>query len=209
MTPQHNAIKYGTDVLRGIGNAVGLGDLEEGTGRLGETLQPVLNVWDLPEWSFLRHERLGAQMGQTGAVVGEFSMFALNNSTGSGYLVIVETVRDMNTGARRLLQMASAADVASASLGASANGILRDRRPSVTNNPTIASTQQGSHTALIGQSIDQLEAITSLVDFVALPVILAPGDSLVVAGAAVNTSLSGGFWWRERPLLPQERTRTS
>lgn len=68
-----------------------LGDTREGgVERFSESLQPVMNIWDLPEWAILRREQLIYLHGFAPAVVGELSCVTFSNPDPNMILVITD-----------------------------------------------------------------------------------------------------------------------
>lgn len=206
MTAVHNAIKYGTDLLRGFSRAVGLGEDEEGVVRLGETLTPTFDLWGGEEFAFLRRERLCGKYALQAAVAAEYSMIALVNRTGSNRLVVVDRVGVRTTAVViASLRMASQAEVDATLLDVAQFGIVRDRRwTPLTTSPTgLAMGTDAVQLGLIMEDV-YLPAAGSTVFQVALPVILSPGHAVVVAGSVLNQALVVHYAWREHQLLPGE-----
>lgn len=206
MTPVHNAIKYGTDLLRGFSRALGLAEDEEGVVRLGETLTPTFDLWGGEEFAFLRRERLCGKYLIQAAVAAEFSMIALVNRTGSNRLVIIDRI-GVRTSAVVIasLRMATQAEVDATLLDVTQFGIVRDRRwAPITTSPT--GFAMGTDAVQLGLIVEDvyLAAAGSAVFQVAVPIILPPGHAAVVAGSVLNQALVCHFAWREHQLLPGE-----
>jgi len=205
MSNLHNELKYIGNETSGIAIALGAGETDEGVSRLGETLTPVIDIRQYPEYAFLRGERLCAQLRQQGGVAAEFSSVALVVPAASSFIAIVETVSiDQGVaGALVLLQIASDAQVL-ATLATTGKGSTRDRRwPTFNGRADILS---GSDPALsIGISIEERrKAAAETIDFVHLPIVLTPGTAVVAVHGTLNTAINVNLKWRERQLISRE-----
>jgi len=195
----HNALKYSTELVRGIARASGLGEGEEGVGRLGETLDPTIDPWSQPEWAFLRDERLGAGKLSAGPVASEFSIVALGNASGSNSIVVVEALSAASSAAMNGQLEVVADSVVAGTLSAAAFFVSgRDRRFGSTQGRTFGKIGTDVGSTFGVQLEQQVLGFTSFADFKSLPVILKPGDDLIVIGQTVNLSLTVNFRWRER-----------
>lgn len=207
MPPIHNAIKYGTDLLRGYSRAVGLGEDEEGTIRLGETLTPVMNLWSLPEWSFLRGEAILGDTIQVAAGAATFnSGAAVVNPAGSGLIVIVDAItfivavvtNDMN------LQLATEAQIDAAFVNDVTFERMDTRSAHVSGRSFISHGNINS--TAVGVNVETARAVpTSLYGrFAFLPVILAPGTGCVALQIDDAAAVRVSFRVRERRAVPGE-----
>lgn len=203
----HNAIKYGTDLLRSYSRAIGLAEDEEGAVRLGETITPVINVWDRAEWAFLRGETLWAVMLTVTGVAAEQAMAGIVNPTGSRLIVVVEAagVRLSVAGAAFCnILTQTTIETKQDTTGA---GQVRDRR--ISTSTRIRTTLGSAAGALVSSSAsmedirhnDGSEAHTNLI---CLPVVLQPGFGFIVEANTNATSLGVNYRGRVRPALPGE-----
>lgn len=87
----HNELSRGL-LSKALKNAVSATKSEGGLERFGETLTPVIDLWLMPEWAFLRAEKLWAAGVTQPAVAAEFSGAAVVNPVNSGLIVVVENV---------------------------------------------------------------------------------------------------------------------
>lgn len=176
-----------------------------GLERYGETLTPTLDLWDLPEWAYLRREVLFGWEGSPAAVAGEFSGAALVNPAGSGTIVVVERIH-AHAGATFATYLSYVTEaVVTATFAAGALPVLRDSRN--LNVPGRARFFTGSDPGFLATR--QLEnifvAANTLTPFsTGLPFVLTPGYGLVVQAGAVNNAFAVSFGYRERTAFPGE-----
>lgn len=207
MTQVHNQLTRGpwTVALKG---ALGLSKSEGGVERFGETMQPVVDLWSLPEWSFLRDEWLWAGNQTAAAVAAEGSIVALVNPADSGCIVVVEKVSAAG-GAAMSVQLGLELDtVLAATLAAQGTVRARDNRWVLRQNQIAPSAyafvppiiRQGSDPALpLNTALDVVVvATTSIASFNSPPYVLRPGTGLWVQGQTVNTSVTAQFSGRAR-----------
>lgn len=200
----HNQLTDSAELLNGIGRAAGLSE-GDGVIRLGETLDPTIDPWSQPEWAYLRNERLGGGRGFSAAVAAEFSIIALGNAIGSGNIVVVEAVSAQGGAGNPVLQLEVVADsIIAGTLSAAAFFIsARDRRFGATTGRTFLKT--GTDVAsTFGVQIEHQTSATAFTPFTNLPVILKPGDDLIVIEQTVNLALDVNFKWRERKAFKNE-----
>jgi hypothetical protein len=195
----HNELRRGP-LGRAWKNALGISaQAEGGLERYGETLTPIADLWGRPEWAFLRSEQLAAGNATANAIAGELAYAALLNPAGSGALVTVESVRVFSGAAMIvLLHILTDAEIIAAGLVAQTTG-SRDTRWGLAGIRRMA---VGTHSATLGQLVDQVSAIgTDFRAFANLPIILSPGFNLVAIGQTVNTAMTTVWGWRDRPSV--------
>lgn len=203
----HNALTRGPlggALTRALGDTRGSSGLE----RYGETLTPVMNLWDLPEWAYLRREYLCARLDQPAAVAGEYSGCAIVNPAGSNCLAVVEAVA-VQYSALALFRLARATEdeVRATYLASVGRGYARDSRvynPGIV--PGVMELLDGSDAGTIGYYFAvQVNTAGLVVTFATgLPFILAPGQGLVCYTTTANISPLIQFMWRERGAFPGE-----
>lgn len=205
MSTIHNQLAYAAELQLGIALAAGLGREEDGVSRLGETLGPTIDPWSQPEWAFLRGERLGAGRSFAAAVAAEFGIIAIGNALGSNSVVVVEAI-SVNMNAGTIVQLEVAADTAvAATLSAAAFMIsARDRRFGSTTGRVFVKTGTDAGSTFGAQIEHQTNAVNQFADFKNLPIILKPGDDVLVIGQTVNLAMDVNFKWRERKAFPGE-----
>lgn len=200
----HNALHQGVlsvGLTRAIGDDRGAAGIE----RYGETLTPTIDLWQQPEWAYLRVERLCSIWRSQGAVVAEVSYLALVNPAGSQLVAVLERCSIQTAAAGQgFLQMNTEA-AALATLAGPASGNVRDRR----NQPqgqTICYTLAGSDASTgIGVALEvRRVAVAQNIDFQHLPIVITPGFAVMFCFATVNTGIDGNFMWRERRAFPGE-----
>jgi len=200
---QHNELRRGP-WSNAVSNA--LGDTKGGgLERYGETMQPVLDLWRLPEWAFLRRERLCAIVRTEGAVAGEFSGAGIVNPAGSGAIVVLEGASADAAGVL-IFQMQTLAEFQAATLATVTKGNVRDRRWVDLAATTIANVVGGSDAAAgLGLTIEQRRSSGNMtLSFESLPIVLPPGFGVVLMCLTVLTAATFNFSWRERNALPGE-----
>lgn len=204
----HNALRYSTDLIRGVRRAFGLGGDDDGLERLGETLQLVANPYDQPEWAFHRQEMLYGFGQASGAAAGTQSFSMLRNTVGSNVVLVVEEIWcSEHNGTAQTLLIAPSTQLA----GAGARGWARDTRA----NPGlgVGTGAISTATVLVGTDITGMGTVANRM-FVRLPAndmkqlrvpfIIAPGEAVVVFNAAANISINVSWQWRERRAYPGE-----
>lgn len=200
----HNAIKYGTALAGAIGRLVGLGDDEEGTVRLGETLTPIIDPWRFPEADFLRRERLGAAQETRNPDAANFSFVGLLNPATSRMIVVVRQVIIPNANAAIANFFIARSRQTVTVLANLALGRPRDTRYLIPGG-TVTQSGDGVEAArtadadMIFVRIMIGDTHTLKVDFV-----LHPGASLIVQPDAINTSVRASFVYHERQAFPGE-----
>jgi len=202
----HNELKRGP-IAEGLKKAIGQHKQGEGgLERWSETLQGIVNPWGLPEWAFLRSERLSAMTAQQPAVAAEFGITGIGNPLNSNAIVVVEAV-SATAGALISLRLELVAHTVIAATVVTAAGVgsLRDRRflgPGRTH--FVTGTDAAVPPIGVAVEIRAPAAANAWVDFNCLPIVLKPGDDLVVVGQTLNTSVAMNFAWRERAAFPGE-----
>jgi len=204
----HNALKR-SPIADGIKKAIGQHKQGEGgLERWSETLQPIVNAWGMPEWAALRGEQLCAVRSLQAAVAAEYSGIALMNPLGSNTIVVVEAVNfAMGATAQALLEVVVDTVIAATYTVVTNPGCARDRRFKGVSGLSRATFRQGTDlTQTFGAQLERenFTAANPLIPFIALPVILRPGDDLVVIGQSVNLTLDVNWVWRERQAFPGE-----
>lgn len=214
MASVHNELQRGTlsaAVTRALGSMRGGGGLE----RFGETLQPVMDIWSLPEWAYLRTETLGAGT-RVAAVGANNGAIALGNPLTSRSLVVIEAVRVLPVTAGFDTFDVYLATDSTVALTASQATQRRDERPAddaggVTarncravirySDGTIAAIPPDWGTAfergVFSSTLEGRELLTP-------PVILPPGRMLVIYDVDTASSFSATFRFRERAYVQDE-----
>lgn len=208
MSTVHNALRGVSSLLTAIRAAVG-GDAEVQVERLSETIYPQLDPWGMPEWAFLRREILAARRVNAAALAGEFSFAAFVNPAGSGALCVVEELTAA-AAAAFVFEVDAATEAAVTATGTlNAAGLARDRRAN--RGATFATTLQtytGTDAAsFIGQAYERIASSGANLTaraVCAVPLILPPGDGVVVIGQTVNTAITVCAKWRERRAFTGE-----
>ena len=205
MASLHNALTRGpwTTAVKAI---LGFTKSDGGIERFGETLMPVLDLWERPEFAFLRQEKLCVQQATVGAVVGELGAYALVNSAGSNSIVVVEAAGFQSAVIASFGRLSRVTETAArATLGTSVgHGTGRDSRDLTL--PGMAEGISGTDPAGIGALMElhgQDVANTGFF-FQTPPYIIAPGQALVIQDGTANEAFTGFFKWYERAAFRGE-----
>jgi hypothetical protein len=204
----HNELRRGV-LSDAMGRAVG-DSRGGGIERYGETLTPVLDLWGLAEFFYLRAERLVCASRAGPAVAAENAAVALVNPAGSGALLVVEAIT-LDAGALAASTVLSVvinteANIL-ATLGTPAFGISRDVR-FVGQGLTIGYTVAGTDPAFPGSSLESVRVPAGNMPKAetSVPMVLPAGFGVVAVLGTQNQSDIVNFKWRERraykPELP-------
>lgn len=205
MGQQHNELRRGGGVI-GYAMSQAVGDSRGGgIERYGETLTPTLDLWSLPEWAYLRAEKLACFPVTQAAVAGEFSAAGLLNPAGSGQLAVVEKFMCDQSGTL-IFQLQSCTQAQVATLATVVKGNGRDRRWQGGGALTACDVISGSDpTTTLGFNLDQVRAPgNTTIGFNTLPVVVPPGFALVAVALTNNTGVTFIMSWRERAAFPSE-----
>lgn len=201
----HNEIRKGT-LSEAVQRALGVTRSEGGVERFGETIQPIMHPWGLPEWAYLRKEKLCAISRVAAPVAGEFGYSAIINPANSELIAVIETV-GVQPGAVALnvtLQMQTEAAILS-TLTVASKGNVRDRRwPQPFSLCDVASGTDVSSGIGVTLEIGQVPVIQTWLFAAALPIVLTPGWGVLAGAQTVNVQIVVNFGWRERQAYPGE-----
>ena len=200
----HNGLERAGHLTQALKDALNAADSEGGLERFGETMTPTINLWDLPEWAFLRGERLCADTRLVAAIAAEVGVSALINPAGSQVLAIVEAAAiDIAVVMTGSIGFANEGTIV-ATLGPPSAGDVRDLRWIPTNS-TRCGIAVGTDPAQVGSLIEQRRSSgAGVIDFQCFPFVLAPGFGLIVQGQTVNQAFNVNYKWRERPVFSGE-----
>jgi len=203
----HNGLHHFTKEQAGYRAAVGEQDAAfTGIERAGETLTPILNIWERPEWAFPRGERLWAVSPSQSAVAAEFAQVGIINPTGSGHICVVDWAFGFNTAATAIrIEYRLGAQV---TVDASAQPMPRDPRAGLIATgvgPLISFANSAA--ARIGSLLFQALSTTTGVwgpGCPPPPVVLTPGFFLALGPDTVNLGIAATLSGYVRPALPGE-----
>lgn len=207
MAPIHNLLHRGNwnDAIK---RALGVTKSEGGLERFGETLDPIINLWGMPEWAWLRDETLWAHANTQVAVAAEFGFVAVSIPVGSGWLLTIDGVSARAAGTVQL--GLNARSVIAATGTQNTNAVNRDARYSssligqkITPVETWSGTDPGGVTGQVSEMVQP--TATDFRTFGSPPWIVKPGSALVVQETSVgNIAVSVCLWGRVRKALPGE-----
>lgn len=179
-----------------------LGEMSQGFSGLergSESLQPIMDLWALPEWAIFRGEilfsRCGAQIGAPGA--GVFASHELVNPAGSNVLVVV----------LELVNLGASIDVSvdsGTALGAlqTLRGVANDARfPQL--GEVSQSTWVRGNTLVAPVALSQDLLGTNFKS--SRPYIIQPGKKLICITNAANQASQVSILWYERRLVNNEQ----
>lgn len=202
--PMFNAIgqpRWNSPLVRFFGMKVG----QAPAPTLAPEIAPSFDVnqRDDPSLAFLRGEKLASYGTTIAAAVGFYSTAALRNPAGSGAMIEVELIQAYSLNSAVTLSLSTISDLTSAGYCTVRDGRWGTLTTILTSGRyTFRNDSAGP---LSGQRIMQVPA--GVVGLLPIPVILAPGNALIIETAAVNQGLTFAFHFRER-TLPNEETQT-
>lgn len=194
----HNELHRTTDLQSAYRAALGEDNAEfSGIERAGETLTPIIDLWSLPEWSYLRREYRFWMQQTAAAVAAERSILCLRNPVDSGVIAVVTKARALaDCTVRFSTNQAQVAD-------ATNNGFSRDGRHAVSGagndlRSRVQFITMTETTANSGTTVWEMTLANDSQRILELDFVLPPGRDLRLVGILDLTALGGGFWWRER-----------
>ncbi len=179
----------------------GLDEDSGGIERLSETLQPVMDVWRLPEAGRLRREALCAGNVAVGAVAAERGRVQLRNPANSGLLVVVRQVYHSGTSSAVYLSLIqTVTDLTTVS-----QATFQDARwyqPNLSSWPYAVLSSGTTNEAV--SNIDSALLMRTARDIFEVQYIIQPGWSFRAKASATNEAILLGLRWTERRALPGE-----
>lgn len=168
------------------------------SSEIASEIVPVTVIpFDLEDYFLLGDKLLGGRADQV-AVATEFSQISLNNKAGSGHLVIFEGFYQRNLAVLTDLSVIRGVVFS----GVDIFQFARDGRINIGSADLGASfVRRGS--SVFHQGVKHIEFESSPSDvFIKVPIILAPGDSILMETDLVNQAIQVTFFWRETLLEP-------
>lgn len=204
----HNELTSG-ELAAAIRNALGVTAPDSGLDRFGETLTPIINLWQQPEWALLRSELLGAGFRIGSQAAGTSSQVCLINPAGSERLVVVEQIIVSTSGVTPI-EILTGVETDFATL---ATGPLqtfsRDLRIGAAAGSARAPRaymRSGDVAGRLGNALVRLDS-QSIGDRKAqVPFVLPPGTGVNAAAVTVNIPLPVAYVFRERSVRKGELT---
>lgn len=204
----HNELRR-TPLSRALKNLLGDSKGEGGIERYGETLQPVVDLWSMTEWLFLRQEALLGDSRQVAAgAATTLATYALVNPAGSGMLVKLRSVF-VTAPALANIMLRLGTEAQAAALTLIGGGSFKDTRWSVLSPTGVgrALIRTGTPAGTLGVPIHncQVTANTPLeIPTARLGVILSPGFAAFVQNGDDAATLDSAWEWTERQAQKSE-----
>lgn len=201
---EHNALKYATDLIRGIKRILGLDDHEDGTTRVSETLYPMVDVFRRPDHAYPRAERRWGGDFSQGAVLAELANVGISNPTGSNVLIVVEDFLVDAGGAAQSVQTRIGANITFDGTG---TPNPRDSRIPIVGGVTAVRTQSFVHSdaAAIGFLLGQYRfPASNATAVIPINVVLHPGFFFAIENTTQNLALNATINGYERVAYPGE-----
>jgi hypothetical protein len=177
-------------------NAVGDPKGDGGLERFGETLQPTIDLWQRPEWAFLREEHAFMSFNSQAAVAAEFSIVAWTIPAAARTIAVIEAV-NCRCAVACVLGLA-ARSVVAATLTLQTFVLSRDTREvkdpagtPVKALPIELFSGSDPSATLGGNMEETFATATHYENFITLPYILKPGSGIYVVAQTVNTIING------------------
>jgi hypothetical protein len=180
-----------------------------GIERAGETLTPVMDLWSLPEWSFLRTEVLFSSfLAQTKVAAEKGSVAVVNPSTSRSLAIVERITRRTADAAGTFNVFITTEALIQAQADATAAVNTRDQRNGVAQGVArLLIVRGGSAAGLIVNNLENFTstgAMTETGPLACLPVVLEPGKGLVVEHGTINLDIAACFAGRVRTCLHGE-----
>lgn len=202
MSQLHNVISKspGIETGQALRAASGLGDEEDGLLRLGETLEPSIDILARPEFDiFRRCYRSAGNLSLAAGGAGTFAKGAVFNPAKSGFLVYVVRMQ-VGSGTTQKLNRRTMVSTT----GWAAQGGLTDMdRRSVRASSVAQMFTLTDNTAPGFQLDGELRLANDSYDFVD-PIILDPGTGVMAITNVAATNLEVSFIIWERPIAARE-----
>lgn len=207
---QHNQLREATALIASLGRAMGERDGDwSGIERAGETLQPIIDLWSLPEWAALRGETLWSVLFSQGKVAAEKGLVAVVNSSTSGCIAVVDGLYVRTTDAAGAFNWFIATEAAVLAQEDAGGGInVRDRRMATLAGGWLIGQLRVSRGGSAGIAANILGnyATSTIYPLVVplAPVVLRPGEAFCVEHGTVNLDILAGFSGRLRRAVAGE-----
>lgn len=159
-----------------------------------------VNQHDDPQLYYLRGEKIAGYGNVLTSAAGFYSTAAIRNPTGSGVLVLIESINCFSQGGSINLSLSSISDLTSAGYCTPLDG--RWGALGVVFTSARYTYRNDSAGPLTGQRITQLR--NNVQHHLQLPIILTPGIALVIETTVVNADLTWGVVFRERQVPSEE-----
>lgn len=153
---------------------------------------------DRPEWKLAGGELPYGGFVEQVAVAGQNGWVALVNPTGTGLIAVVESARNRSPGPADIQRFNGTA-IAGFVVGFQDPALSRDYRTRFFGTEQVSACRldRGSNAvAIVAQQHDRLETGNTY----DAPIIVAPGQAVILQATTVNSAARAAFAWREVPL---------
>jgi len=197
----HNQLQQAGQLLGGIKAALGATDSEGGIERYGETLQPIVNIWDRPEWALLRGEILFSRQVTSPALAARNSVVELVNPSTSRKIAVVRLIQ--------LVQATGSVDFALDTGGSIAanpvtnRGVAMDMRFRQLGETSQCTIVTGDTAAGVTVN-NQWRLREARIDSIPLGWVIRPGTKLFMATFGQLESMQLNLHFSERVPFPGE-----
>lgn len=200
MANQPNEITRAVQLRKAAKLAFGVDDQEEGLSRITESLGVQADLWSLPEWAALRHERIYSIWNSTGtAPVGRFPYVQMLNLPGSTNIVVVEALMQSDAGGGPAISTL----LDNTSTVILANPVIDFARP-LDLRDAASSTQIVHGDGAASLTVPGSVLLKNPGVIYPVPYVLVPGSSLFLAGDVANQGFRFMIVFRERKAFPGE-----
>jgi len=148
---------------------------------------------DRVEWGWLKGERICGRDATQSAVAGQFSSIQLTNPVGSLVIITIERIQNY-TAAVNAISRAQLLDGGLVGWSAITSAVMDTRWAAESTSLQVSRTANvaGPSTfAAFARLNGNNDALTQ-------PIVISPGNSIMIVGTAVNTAIGVGIFWRER-----------
>lgn len=197
----HNELRYAVELQRAYRIAFGEAG-SWGLERGGETLQPHVDLWSLPEWARLRHEELASRtVLRAAGAAGTLAVVLIRVPT--DLLVVVEAIHVVGAVAGDVITIGLMSNAAAQTV---TDGATRDSRWN--RSSFLSQVRLESGVPVGGLTPNQLEQLvldsTVQADSRVVPIIVRGGHQLVVEQSNDAAAMRVTFKWRSRRAYPGE-----
>jgi len=205
----HNLISRG-ELNAALKRALGVTKDPGGLERFSETLTPIIHLWGLPEWAYLRQEVLVADSRQVAAGAATTrASYGIINPDNSGMIVVIEALAySVAVAAAVQVGLTTAAGAIAGLATLVGGGSFRDTRWARHSPAGVGRAIVRTGLPVGGLGVQTSLLIAPANSTVEAPVgrgiVLGPGTAVVVQNTDDAADLFCAGTWRERQAYPGE-----